>query len=365
MKRILVSLLALCLLAAAAFAFTACGEGGNEQGENEGGGETPSESNVELDVYMPDGAPALSMAQLMSEEKSFTLTEGEKTTKYTLRYNVVDASTIQAYVGGEDPAAAIAVLPVNAAASMLGTGERYQMLGAVTHGNIYVLAKDGQTQITSENAAELFRGKKIGCLQLDNFVGYILRTVLAKYGVEFEVRQDRNETNTTDKAYLYSATGAEIVPSANFDLMIAAEPAVNKKTSGGNLFVAGDMQALYGEEGYPQAVLVARTELIKSSPAFVEAFTAAVAANAEWIKTAPAETLYDAVVDHFEKEGTAPTFAETDLTAQVLERCAIRFEAAAAIKTRVNDLLAELSEASGKTFSASDAFFYTPSADAA
>ena len=109
MKRILVSLLALCLLAAAAFAFTACGEGGNEQGENEGGGETPSESNVELDVYMPDGAPALSMAQLMSEEKSFTLTEGEGTTKYTLRYNVVDASTIQAYVGGEDPAAAIAV----------------------------------------------------------------------------------------------------------------------------------------------------------------------------------------------------------------------------------------------------------------
>lgn len=360
MKKTLAVLFACLLLTLGAFALAACD---NETPPPPGNTATGSETA--LSVYMPDGAPALAMAQLMSEEKQFTVGEGEDAAVFKPDYNVVDASTIQTYVTGKEPKADIAVLPVNAAANLLGTGETYKMLGAVTHGNIYILSANGEVKITSQNAKEMFQGKKIGCLQLDNFVGYILRTVLNKYEVGCEVRQDAGEKNETQKAYLYSVDGAAILPTAPYDLMIAAEPVVNRKTSSGKLFVAGDMQALYGEQGYPQAVLVAKTELIESSPAFIEAFTAAVAANATWIGTAPAKTLYDAVTGHFAKEGTAPTFNETDLTPQVLERCAIRFEAAAAIKDRVNGLLAELSAAAEKTFAAQDAFFYTPQADAA
>ena len=71
---------------------------------------------------MPDGAPALAMAQLMVSESD------------TESYHVVDSSTIQTYVTGENPKADLCILPLNLASKLLGTGETYQMLGTVTHG---------------------------------------------------------------------------------------------------------------------------------------------------------------------------------------------------------------------------------------
>ena len=88
---------------------------------------------VDADVYAPDGAPALALAQLMKEEMQFS---------GSVRYHVVAATTIQTYVTGEDPQAELCVIPVNAAAQLLGSGEKYVMLGTVTHGNIYILCID-------------------------------------------------------------------------------------------------------------------------------------------------------------------------------------------------------------------------------
>lgn len=347
MKKFLAVFFSALMLIAGTALFAACG----------GNGE-PS-AKMQIDVYAPDGAPALALAQLMNEEKQF----GEK-----VNYKVVDAATIQTYVTGNEPAAEIAVLPVNLAAKLLGTGERYKMLGAVTHGNLYILSANG-AQITEENAAEMFAGSKIGCLQLNNFVGYVLRTVLAEYDVQYEIRQDKQEENATEKAYLYSVDGSEINPAASFDYMVAAEPAVTKKVNATkdnpkSLQMVGNLQELYGEEGYPQAVLVAKTELIEEKPQVIEDFIEAVDASADWIldSETSAQTLYDAVVGHFEKEGTKPTFDVSDLTKEVLGRCAVRFESAQNCKTRVLSFLEEISAAAEQSFTASDAFFYSPAA---
>ena len=343
MKKFLFCLLAVCMFAFGAFAFTACDE---ESGETNTGGTTT------VEVYAPDGAPALALAQLMSEEMQF----GED-----VNYNVVAADTIQTYVTGTNPRADICILPVNLAAKLLGTGESYQMLGTVTHGNIYILSTT-ETELTEENAATLLAGTKIGCLQRDNFVGYVLRAVLNKYNVAHEDRENKQEENTTGTtAYLYNVSGGEILPTADYDYMIAAEPAVSTKVAKteGKLQVKGDLQELYGENGYPQAVLVAKADFIAENGKFIADFTQAVAENAEWLlaDTTQASDVMQAVADHL-PDGATPSFTAENLTKEVIANCAVRFDAAASCKERVNTFLAELSDLLGKTFSAADAFFY-------
>lgn len=139
-----------------------------------------SDASAVIDVVMPDGAPALSMAKLLADEAQFGC---------TVRYSVVAPTAIQTYVTGNDPAAEICVMPVNAAANLLGDGSNYRMIATVTHGNIYFLsAKHPGVQLTKENLSEL-AGKRVGCIQLENVVGQTLRAVLKDGGVEYKIAE--------------------------------------------------------------------------------------------------------------------------------------------------------------------------------
>lgn len=340
MKKLLTLFLAFAAVVFGSFGFASCG------------GKTENTENLTVDVYAPDGAPALALARLMDEEMKF----GAATS-----YNVVPATTIQTYVTGDQPAAELAVLPVNDAASLLGKGDKYQMLGVVTHGNLFILSKSTGVEIDPENAAEILKGKKIGSLQLNNFVGFALRTVLNKYGVEYEIRQNKEETNDTQKAYLYEVVPTEITPAAKFDYMIAAEPAVSAKVKGteGKLKIVGNLQSLYGEKGYPQAVLAAKTEFIRNNAKYVSDFTAAVSAAADWLtaEETTAERVVNAVSSHL-PSGTTPSFNAKNLTREVIKNCAVRYETAESAKKRVNAFLAEISTVTGKSFAVENEFFY-------
>lgn len=146
---------------------------------------TPTETQTtvtpsrEVTVYMPDGAPALSMATLMRDD---TETDG-------VTYKVVAAEEISAQVTNKDEAknADLCVLPITAASKLLGSGEKYVMLGTVTHGNLYLISKDGET-ITAENISSL-QGKKIGVLQMNNVPGLTLKAVLTKYGLPIMIER--------------------------------------------------------------------------------------------------------------------------------------------------------------------------------
>ena len=177
MKKLLSVLLSAMLLVSGMALFAACTPNAPEDPIIV----LPSDPVV-ADVYAPDGAPALSLAQLMSEDMQFG--EGN-----TVTYNVVAASSIQTFVTGEEPQAELCVLPVNAAAKLLGKGDVYQMLGTVTHGNIYVLsaASKGYADLTSANLKEQLLGKTVGCIQLDNVVGLTLKVVLDNSDIPFEV----------------------------------------------------------------------------------------------------------------------------------------------------------------------------------
>lgn len=133
-------------------------------------------SGKTLSVVMPDGATALGLCAAMSEENDF---DGKAS------FTVVDSGTIQTYVTGASPKADVCVLPVNLASKLLGSGEKYKLLGTLTHGNLYLLSKTGK-EIKAANIADL-KGKKVGVVMLSAVPGLTFKAVLKKAGIEYSV----------------------------------------------------------------------------------------------------------------------------------------------------------------------------------
>ena len=125
-----------------------------------------------ISVYAPDGAPALGLAKLMSEN-----------TLKNVQYEIIDPNTVQALVGGENPQADICVLPVNVAVKILGNAQNYKLIGTLTHGNLYMLSKDN-TPITVNNLQDL-RGKTVGVVNLAQVPGLTFKVILKNYGIDF------------------------------------------------------------------------------------------------------------------------------------------------------------------------------------
>ncbi|MDE6504582.1 MAG: hypothetical protein K2L42_01790 [Clostridia bacterium] len=133
------------------------------------------EYDGKISVYAPDGAPALGLAQLMSADVLLNCKEVE--------YKIVDASAIQTFVTGNNPKADVCVLPVNLAVKLLGSGEKYKMLGTLTHGNLYLLSSNGE-KISAENIKSL-GGKTVGVVNLAAVPGLTFKAILKQYEMDF------------------------------------------------------------------------------------------------------------------------------------------------------------------------------------
>lgn len=126
-----------------------------------------------LSVYAPDGAPALGIAKLMAENVLGNMAE----------YNIVKADTIQTVVKGAELKADICVQPVNLALNLLGSANKYRLLGTLTHGNLYLLSKDDK-QINVDNLKDL-KGKTVGVVNLSAVPGLTFKLILKSYGIDY------------------------------------------------------------------------------------------------------------------------------------------------------------------------------------
>ena len=295
MKKILASLLAvICSFACLGF-----------------GGCKPT---GDLTVYMPDGAPALAFAKLMhedTEEDGFT-------------YKVVAPNLIKTKVTYTDESknADLCVLPLTAATKLLGNGESYQMLAAVTHGNLYLISKDTGVSYTAENINAL-KGKTVGVLQLNEVPGLVLKTVLSKLGVAYQ----ENGTASSDKVKLVPITGAQDVGAlTGVDLYLLAEPAVSAQKAKG-FEIVGNLQALYGgENGYPQAVLVIKKSVIAKDWGRVYAWLQKLDTAHEWLNTAAGTDIVAAVTAHLDDESYSTSLKAPLLSSAVLGRCGVWYQ---------------------------------------
>ena len=143
-----------------------------------GDNHTDAYTDNSVTVYAPDGAPALALAGLMDGAVSSNSLGKE------INYNIVEASTIQTHVTGADPDADICILPVNLAANLLGSGEKYTMLGTVTHGNLYIISAKTGEKITADNLTDIC-GKTVGVVNLAAVPGLTFKLILNKYGIEY------------------------------------------------------------------------------------------------------------------------------------------------------------------------------------
>lgn len=329
MKKFITALICALLATVSALGFSAC--------KPDGGG---------LTVCAPDGAPALALAQLMNENPDFGR---------NVEYRIVGSSEISSLVTYTDESknADLCILPVNAASKFLGTGARYKMLGAVTHGNLFLAASSQKENLTEENFALNMRGAKVGVVNLPAFPGAVFKLLLGKY-------QLAAAEVTLENVSPAAVSGVH----SEYDYFVLHEPEASTRADNANLNlkIVGNIQTLYGAGGYPQAVLVAKTGLIQSSPEFVSAFVAKMVEAASWLLNdeTSANAIISAITAHYaDPENTAPSFSEQNLTKAVIENCAVRFEKCSVSRQKVIDILAELKAAGdGAATAVSADFFY-------
>ena len=334
-------------LGAAALGLTACNQNGPDMPDDPGNTDAPAKT---YSVYAPDGAPALALVNAIEDKAE------------EFEYHVVDPSTIQTYVTGAEPAADFCILPVNLASKVLGTGTVYKMLGTVTNGNLFFLSSEDNEDLTKDNLSTLV-GKSVGVVQLPNVPGLTLQAVLNKYHIDYQIVENDGE-KATDKVNLIAFDPANVTPAGECDYYLCPEPAASTKIKGTAsaqkpFRMAGDLQALYGgDEGYPQAVLVAKKSVLEGDKDAVEAMLSYMEESGTYLETVTPETVLSAL-DGVRTEGLLASFNANNLTKEVIANCSVRFSPSGECKERVNAFLEKLiavNESAAKAVS--DDFFY-------
>lgn len=303
-------------------------------------------------VAMPDGAPALAAARLMVEDMQFGV---------EVNYTVVNSNAITQQVSGG--VADICILPVNAAVQLAGSGETYSLLGTVTHGNLYMLsAKHPNEQITVSNLDTLV-GKTVGCIQLSSFVGNVFKIILEDNDIPYTVVESVSDARADSVNLINIAEPSTgITPAAEFDYMIGAEPLVTAKTTAAPaLKIVGDIQALYGENGFPQAVMLAKNSVIEQNGEFIADFISAVEANAEWIASDDADMTAIVNAINANYGGATSSLNANNLNSTVISRCAIEFVSATECRQEITGFIDKLEAVTGTTLTIADKFFYSAS----
>ena len=334
MKKFIKALLSSVVTLCCAIAFTA--------------GIAGCTTRIGYKVYAPDGAPALSLYAL----------SGDNYSEFSV--SAVNAETINVYVTGNNPQADFAILPVNAAVKLLGDGEKYRMLGTVTHGNLFLLKKmNGEMIETTDDLSKLI-GKTVGVINLANVPGLTFKSILADNEIEFNELKE-GVSVADDKVNLKAVDKTEVLPSnADCDYFVAPEPAVSTKVTAteGKLSVAGSLQTLYGgESGYPQAVAVVKNSLWQSQAAdkFVKALE-----DARGLLLSESVTAEDVVnaVSGWLVGDAKPTFTADNLSKTVIENCGIKFVAAQSCKQEVLAYMQKVNAQSNGNFGTpADKFF--------
>ena len=327
MKKILITLLAVMVALTSIITVSACGKGKDF-------------SDQEYEFYVPDGAPALAIGSLIAENNQLDR---------KVNYHVVTADTIGQNIklNGD-----LGILPVNASSKLFGSGEEFQMLGVVTHGNLFILTK---TQISG--VTDLV-GKVVAVAGQGNFMDLTLRLILKNNDIEYVTS---NAVVEGKVAIRYFGAASEIIPALKqnkIDTALLPEPAATTAQSKvGGLFVT-DLQQVYGG-GYPQAVLVARKTMIEDK-AFINAVIDAITENGNYLANAQnVELAVNAINANVTAQGREANLVVAQMSANVITNLNIRFEKAKLQKEKVKAYIEGLrgidSDAVGVL---NDAFFY-------
>ena len=277
----------------------------------------------EIVCYVPDGAPALAVAKIIADGK---IGDTNVTTQITTGEDVVAKCA-----SGE---ADMAILPSNAAVKICSQRNDYLMFSVNVFGLLYVV---GTRQVAS---LQELCDNTVYSIGLGNTPEYVMKKIL-----------DVNDVSYADTFNYISdgTTAVQLIMSGQAEFALLGEPAVTnliQKAAEKNktVYRLFDLQQLWQqatdsqEEGYPQASLIVKESLLNAR--FVR--------NLQQILQQNEQFLHDNLSQLNALLQSAGSSLDMVYTAEIVERCNIRFTMAHEIK---NDLQTYL-----QTFQAMQAF---------
>ncbi|MBO4940546.1 MAG: hypothetical protein J6D30_05985 [Clostridia bacterium] len=325
------------------------------------------ERTQDLTLYVPDGAPAMAFAPMMERDSA---TDG-------VEYRVVAPNLIASKVTykAEEKNADLCVLPVTAAAKLLGDGTRYVCLGVVTSGNLYILSKDEELIAALEQSAyrdiSYLTGKTVGVMKINDMPGLTFKWAVNAYGEKWQEIGNDGTMSATKINLKAIADATAIDPTdKNVAAYLVAEPAASVQVQKNGFRIVCSLETLYhqGEtlaeteyQGYPQAVLVAKKAVVDSKKAWLDGFLNDLAESTEQVNGAWAtgEKIVSAVQTHREDLAYVSTLKAGVLTAETIARCKIGFVENAKSKTAVQAYLERIVAMNvSATRTVGDEFFY-------
>lgn len=232
----------------------------------------------QLVCYVPDGAPALSVANIMADKK---VGNADVEVVVSTGKDVVAKCT-----AGE---ADMAVLPTNSAVKICSERDDYQLFSVNVYGVLYVV---GTQQISS--LADL-KGKVVHSIGLGNTPEYVFSKVLENAGIAFEKEVDSaKDDNTVGIKYYDDASSIlPLILNGNVEFALIGEPSVTNlkaKAAAQNLTIYNlfDLQEEWknavgsDENGYPQASMIVKKSWLETD-GFAKALKQTIKANEKYL----------------------------------------------------------------------------------
>lgn len=279
------------------------------------------DTDTPLQVYVPDGAPALAVANIIDGGEA-----GGARAKVTV--STGDDVVSKCASGQAD----IALVPTNAAVRLCTVNPSYALFTVNVWGLLYVIGYRN-VQLLAE-----LSGANIASIGLGNTGEYLFKRILDSGGTSV------NDVNIKYVDDGTTAIGMLMQNKCDFALLgePAATNAINKaEASGKTLYRVFDLQALWrdvtgsGETGYPQASVIVKKSLLKQR-GFADALYRTLTDNAVFL-SANADRLNGLLQ-------SAGSLLDVNYTADIIDRCNIRAVKAYGIKQEIFDYLSEFGE---------------------
>ncbi|MDE6013445.1 MAG: hypothetical protein K2O05_02550 [Anaeroplasmataceae bacterium] len=284
-----------------------------------------SKTPKEVDIYLPDGTPALAMANILDE--GFTY-ESTKT-----NFHIVPAGNIAQEVSADT--CDLAIMPVTAAATLYNKGIEIRLVSVNVFGNLHIV---GTNELDS---LEELKGQIVYTTTGTTIA--MVKYLLSNSNISFGEGEEKED----GKVMLCSKNDAsEIIPllskAAKDGVQaygVLGEPVVTKALAlPANLKLTFDLQKIYKDlkqtDGYPQAGLVVKKSFAEEHPDYVAALLDKLEENNAYL-LAHTEQL-PKVFEKYDSSLKGMTF-----TQDTISRCNVEAKRA---KTIENDILGYVKE---------------------
>ena len=277
-----------------------------------------------IKIYVPDGAPALAVANIL---------DCGKVGKYNAQVNITTGEDVVAKCSGLNAEADVAVLPTNAAVKICASSDDYELFTVNVWGILYVLGWDNITNLSD------LEGKTVKSIGLGNTGEYLFKKILDVNNIGYN--GDGVELN-----YVSDGTEAIAAIMQNMcDFILVGEPAatnaINKaQAQGKTLYRVFNLQTLWQQVtasesvGYPQASVIVKKTLLEED-GFADSLYSLLSENNEFLKTH-----VDGLKDLLVSAGSAVT---SDYSTAIIESCNLKTVKAIEVKQDIYDYLSQFS----------------------